>query len=93
MGIAKPAVLGIILNMKKPLLIISIVLLCLLMLSKCSFAIESIDTETERRTTKAAVIICKDMIDDGLYKSIQRRTKLALSHGVEYLIYEIGTYG
>ncbi|MCJ7776896.1 MAG: hypothetical protein MUP16_01080 [Sedimentisphaerales bacterium] len=79
--------------MKKPLLIISVVLSCLLMPSKRSFAIESIDAETERRTTKAAVIICKDMIDDGLYKSIQRRTKLALSHGVEYLIYEIGTYG
>jgi membrane-bound serine protease (ClpP class) len=33
------------------------------------------------------------MIDPGLYKSIQRRTQKALDEGVEYLIYEIQTYG
>jgi len=44
-------------------------------------------------TVKAAVIPCKDMIDDGLYKSIRRRTQLALNNGVEYLFYEISTYG
>jgi membrane-bound serine protease (ClpP class) len=33
------------------------------------------------------------MIDDGLYKSIRRRTQIALDEGAEYLIYEIGTYG
>jgi membrane-bound serine protease (ClpP class) len=33
------------------------------------------------------------MIDNGLYKSIQRRTQIALDAGAEYLIYEIGTYG
>jgi membrane-bound serine protease (ClpP class) len=43
--------------------------------------------------TKAAVIVCKGMIDDGLYKSIQRRTETALDEGAEYLIYEISTYG
>jgi len=43
--------------------------------------------------TKAAVIVCKGMIDDGLYKSIQRRTEMALDEGAEYLIYEISTYG
>ncbi len=42
---------------------------------------------------KAAVIICKGMIGDGLFKSIQRRTQIALDEGVEYLIYEIQTYG
>jgi len=42
---------------------------------------------------KAAIIICKDMIDDGLFKSIQRRTQIALDEGIEYLIYEIQTYG
>jgi membrane-bound serine protease (ClpP class) len=42
---------------------------------------------------KAAVIVCKDMIDNGLYKSIQRRTQKALDNGAEYLIYEIQTYG
>jgi len=42
---------------------------------------------------KAAVIVCKGLIDDGLYKSIRRRTQMALDEGAEYLIYEIGTYG
>ena len=42
---------------------------------------------------KAAVITCHDMIDDGLYRSIKRRTQLALDQGVEYLIYDIDTYG
>lgn len=45
------------------------------------------------REVKAAVIICKGLIDDGLYKSIKRRTAEALDSGAEYLIYEIGTYG
>ncbi len=46
-----------------------------------------------RPEAKAAVIVCKGMIDDGLYKSIKRRTTEALDAGAEYLIYEIGTYG
>ena len=45
------------------------------------------------RTSKAAVITCKKMIDDGLYKSLKRRTEEALGQGAEYLIYEISTYG
>ncbi len=47
----------------------------------------------EVNQAKAARIICTGMIDDGLYKSIKRRTDLALADGVDYLIYEIGTYG
>jgi len=42
---------------------------------------------------KAVVIVCKGMIDDGLYNSIRRRTQFALEQGAKYLIYEIGTYG
>ncbi|MFA5553704.1 MAG: NfeD family protein [Phycisphaerae bacterium] len=42
---------------------------------------------------KAAIIVCKGLIDDGLYKSIRRRTQEALDMGAEYLIYEIETYG
>jgi membrane-bound serine protease (ClpP class) len=42
---------------------------------------------------RAAVIVCKGTIDDGLYRSIQRRTNMALDEGAKYLIYEIGTYG
>ena len=41
----------------------------------------------------AVVIACKGMIDDGLYKSIQRRTQIALEGGADYLVYEISTYG
>jgi len=47
----------------------------------------------ESNDVKAAVIVCKGLIDNGLYKSIQRRTQMALDEGAEYLIYEIGTYG
>ena len=47
----------------------------------------------DKPSVKAAIIACKGMIDDGLYKSIRRRTQIALDNGVEYLIYEIGTYG
>ncbi len=49
--------------------------------------------QKQGRPVKAAVIVCKGMIDDGLYKSIQRRTQIALDAGAEYLIYEISTYG
>ncbi|MHC4573789.1 MAG: NfeD family protein [Planctomycetota bacterium] len=42
---------------------------------------------------KAGVIVCEDMVDDGLYKSIRRRTGLALEQGCGYLIYEIDTFG
>ncbi len=47
----------------------------------------------EVTAVKAAVIVCKGMIDDGLYKSIRRRSEMAIQAGCEYLIYEIGTYG
>jgi membrane-bound serine protease (ClpP class) len=47
----------------------------------------------EAKTIKAAVIICEGMIDDGLYKSIQRRTQQALDANAQYLIYQISTYG
>ena len=43
--------------------------------------------------TKAAVIICEGMIDNGLFESIKRRSQKALDEGAEYLIFEISTYG
>jgi len=79
--------------MKKPLQIISIVLVCLLLQGSRGFEVVPAEPDAEQGATKAAVIPCKDMIDDGLYKSIQRRTQLALAQGADYLIYEIGTYG
>ena len=47
----------------------------------------------ETPTVKAAVIVCKGMIDDGLFESIKRRTQIARDKGAKYLIYEIQTYG
>ncbi|MBW8016328.1 MAG: hypothetical protein FVQ82_09090 [Planctomycetes bacterium] len=41
----------------------------------------------------AAVISVKGMIDDGLLKSIERRSEEAIAMGASYLIYEIDTYG
>jgi membrane-bound serine protease (ClpP class) len=62
------------------------------------FAVSARSTEPnaiqmDRAAAKAAVITCKGMIDDGLFKSIKRRTQSALDGGANYLIYEIGTYG
>jgi membrane-bound serine protease (ClpP class) len=51
------------------------------------------DTSPEQPNVKAAVIVCKGMIDDGLFESIKRRTQIALDGGAEYLIYEINTLG
>jgi len=42
---------------------------------------------------KAAFIVCSDMVDEGLYESIRRRTKEALDAGATYLIYEMDTFG
>lgn len=52
-----------------------------------------ISPEPEQPSVKAAVIVCKGMIDDGLYESIKRRTQIARDKGAEYLFYEIQTYG
>ena len=42
---------------------------------------------------KAAVIPCKGLVDEALFKSIERRSETAMKAGADYLIYEIGTYG
>lgn len=59
----------------------------------CISAEEQAGPPALKGPVEAAVIVCRGMIDDGLYKSIQRRTKLALDSGAEYLIYQIETYG
>ncbi|MDD5327467.1 MAG: NfeD family protein [Phycisphaerae bacterium] len=70
-----------------------VVLPTLILLLTLPGAGEPNNITTQEQTVKAAVIVCKGMIDDGLYKSIQRRTEIALNAGAEYLIYEISTYG
>ncbi len=70
------------------------VILPVLLLFQTSFGIDEPNgLSMQGRRVKAAVIVCKGMIDDGLYKSIRRRTQIALDAGAEYLIYEISTYG
>lgn len=80
--------------MKNPLRIIPIILACLLLSSSQTVAVEpNLPADAGQPTAKAAIITCKGMIDDGLYKSIRRRNQIALDEGVNYLIYEISTYG
>jgi membrane-bound serine protease (ClpP class) len=79
--------------MKKSLRKFVTILLCLLFLPAPNSISEPNNLNGVRPTVKAAVIVCKGMIDDGLYKSIQRRTQIALDSGATYLIYEISTYG
>jgi membrane-bound serine protease (ClpP class) len=67
------------------------VLVCVLLF--CQWGGIANDNSVDVPVAKAVVITCKGMIDDGLYKSIRRRSEEAISAGADYLIYEIGTYG
>jgi membrane-bound serine protease (ClpP class) len=42
---------------------------------------------------KSAIIPVEGLIDDGLFQSIKRRSRLAIAEGAEYLIYRVETYG
>ncbi len=79
--------------MKNALRKFAVVLPCLLLFVAPAIAAEPNNSREDLPTVKAAVIVCKGLIDDGLYKSIRRRTQIALNEGAEYLIYEIQTYG
>ena len=79
--------------MKSSLRKITLILLCVLLLLGWTLSTEPNEAGTDQPSVKAAVITCKDMIDYGLYKSIKRRTKIAIDGGADYLIFEIGTYG
>jgi membrane-bound serine protease (ClpP class) len=80
-------------TMSNPHRKIAFLLLCLLLLQLPVLTAEPNNFPQNSPPVKAAVIVCKGMIDNGLYKSIQRRTQIALDAGAEYLIYEISTYG
>ncbi|UCE99163.1 MAG: hypothetical protein JSV82_08290 [Planctomycetota bacterium] len=79
--------------MKRLLCKFAMVLPCVLFVLAGASGTEEEVSSLDLSPTKAAVIVCKGMIDDGLYKSIQRRTEMALDEGAEYLVYEISTYG
>lgn len=51
------------------------------------------DDSVTASPAQAVVITCRDMIDDGLFRSIRRRTRLAVEQGATHIILEISTYG
>ncbi|MHC4205228.1 MAG: NfeD family protein [Planctomycetota bacterium] len=79
--------------MENPFRIIAVGWLCLILLAGLSIGVEQNDAVTDLPAVRSAVIVCEGMIDDGLYKSIRRRTQIALDADAEYIIYEISTYG
>ncbi len=80
--------------MKERLRLIGVLAACALVVLSVYGADEPNEARRgETPKVEAAVIICHDMIDSGLYKSIKRRSELAVENGAEYLIFEIETYG
>jgi len=56
-------------------------------------AVEPNTSPDQLPPAKAAIITCEDMVDDGLYNSIKRRTQIAMEQGCTYIVYEIDTFG
>ena len=57
---------------------------------------EGVTTDSQPDTSNekiAAILTCHDMIDDGLYQSIIRRSEEAIRQGADYLILDVQTYG
>lgn len=79
--------------MKGALWIIAVVSVSLLVFGAGLGIDEANNVSAERPAARAAVIICKGLIDEGLLESIKRRTQEAMQEGADYLIYEIETYG
>lgn len=79
--------------MERPFRIIVVGAACLMLVAGLCTASEPDAASASAPVVKAAVIVCRGMIDDGLYRSIRRRTQTALDNNVKYMIYEIGTYG
>ena len=79
-------------GMRRTKLAISVLVACAL---ACGWTVaaEPNDANTPTRPAKAAVISCKGMIDRGLLDSLERRSEMAMNAGVDYLIYEVETYG
>ena len=51
------------------------------------------DPNDSSRQAKVAIISSKGMIDQGLLESLKRRSETAIEAGVEYLVFEVETYG
>lgn len=72
--------------------VISGVLLPLLTASQQNAELPTGSAEQPLEKT-AAIITCYEMIDDGLYQSIIRRSEEAIAQGADYLIFDVQTYG
>lgn len=68
-------------------------MLIVLFLAGAVFSVEPSSHDPNSQIAKVAVIPCHEMIDQGLYGSIQRRTTLAIDQGFTHIIYEIDTFG
>jgi len=82
--------------MKKALRIVPVFLLLAMLaggLLPATSSSEMTNLDAGLPTVTAAVIVCRGEIGYGLYKSIQRRTEIAIDAGIEYLIYEMDTLG
>jgi membrane-bound serine protease (ClpP class) len=56
-------------------------------------AAQSFAEKTQESSQTVAVITCYEMIDDGLYRSIIRRSNEVLNRGADYIVFDIQTYG
>ena len=52
-----------------------------------------VDSSIDTSEKTVAILTCHEMIDDGLYQSIIRRSREAIGRGADYLILDVQTYG
>ncbi|MCP4712951.1 MAG: hypothetical protein GY869_30355, partial [Planctomycetes bacterium] len=55
--------------------------------------VDPVSAPDSEKPPKAVVITCAEMVDEGMYESIVRRTEAALADGATYIIYQIDTDG
>jgi len=79
--------------MKSFLRIIVFILAGLLLLITSSTPAQTNSSNKGIKAAKAYLITCKGLIDSGLHKSLQRRTKIAIDNNADYIIYQVETYG
>ena len=79
--------------MKWTISTVTLLAMMLLLFQGVTLIAESLSIGPPAQKNVAAVIDCTGMIDEGLYKSIQRRSKEAIECGATHLIFKISTYG
>jgi membrane-bound serine protease (ClpP class) len=74
-------------------LVFPLLLICAACLFKAPMCQAQQESLVATSSSKATVVTCQGMIDDGLFKSIKRRVELAIEQGATHIILEISTYG